>query len=666
MRFRLPQIRARGRRFLLSLVLGFAASAVVAAATSLGYFTGYQGTALDLYFWVRGQARAPEIVLVAIDDAAFQNLNERQPIPREYLAGVIRGLRKSGARLIGIDVDLRRPTSPADDRTLVAAIHGAPGDPRVPVVVARTLSAVPGADQEIGYQPRPLYDPALETDSGFAEVPKDEDGFFRRIPLVVPLPDGGYFPSLALAMLARLGAQDARGLARPLAGAEPIELPAPAWDEARGSLAESLPLRFFPDDDWKINFIGPAGSFLTIASDAAYQLGVSPQEVAGDNPLRDRVVLIGATFAESRDRYPTPHGIMAGVEIHANILHTLLTRSQIRPIAWGTSLPLQVALCLLLSALFAVIRPNRALLISLAGAALVTAGSGAWAVAQQSYWFDFLTPILAMRLSVSLHDAMERRRIRHSFHQYVGREVADRVYLDDPALAGQRRTVSVMFTDLRDFTTLSEAMTADQVARQLNEYFPMMVEAVQAHRGIVNDFIGDAVMAIYGAPLDNPQHALDAVRTARRMQAGLESLNGEWQARGLPILKMGIGIHTGTVFAGNVGSPKRKKYTVVGDAVNVAARVEGLNKELHTTLLITADTYAEVKDRVEVKDCGELKVKGRRQAVNVYEVLALHEGAEGPQRRRPWARDGGSSWGSWLFWRRQQASPRPPETPSPS
>jgi adenylate cyclase len=213
---------------------------------------------------------------------------------------------------------------------------------------------------------------------------------------------------------------------------------------------------------------------------------------------------------------------------------------------------------------------------------------------------------------------------------------------------------------------MSEAMTADQVARQLNEYFPMMVEAVTRHRGIVNDFIGDAVMAIYGAPLDNPDHALDAVRTGLAMQAGLAALNAEWQARGLPTLKMGIGIHTGTVFAGNVGSPKRKKYTVVGDAVNVAARVEGVNKELRTTLLITGNTYAAVKDRVEARDCGEVNVKGRRQAVRVYEVLALQEVAGGPQRRRLWVRDGGSSWGPWLFWRRREASPRPPETPLPS
>ncbi|MBI4573612.1 MAG: CHASE2 domain-containing protein, partial [candidate division NC10 bacterium] len=268
MRIRLPELRSRQRRFLLGLTLGFLTSAAVAIPVSLGYFSGYTGKLLDIYLWAQGRARAPEIVLVAIDDAAFQRLNERQPIPRDYLAAVIRGLRKSGARLIGMDVDLRRPTTRGDDRDLLAAIRAAPGDPAVLLVVARTLTAVPAPGGAVRFLPRQLYDSALEADSGFAEVPKDEDGFFRRIPLVVPLSGKGYFPSLGLAMLARLGGQDATALARALAGAEPVELPVPAWDEARGSLAGDSPLRFFRDDDWKISFIGGSGSFLTIGSDA--------------------------------------------------------------------------------------------------------------------------------------------------------------------------------------------------------------------------------------------------------------------------------------------------------------------------------------------------------------------------------------------------------------
>jgi adenylate cyclase len=631
MRLRLLQLRSRTRRFLLGLTLGFLASAVVATLTSLGYFSGYQGKALDAYLWLQGRARAPEIVLVAIDDAAFQRLNERQPLPRDYLAGVIRGLRKSGARMIGMDIDLRRPTTPAEDRALVYAIRG---EQVSPVVTARTLQAVPAPDGELVFRPTRLFDPALEVFSGFADVPKDDDGFFRRIPLVVPLENGEFFPSLSLALLSRLGGLDTTTVARTLAGPEPIELSVPEWDEARGRVRETSSLRFFRDDDWKINFIGPSGSFLTIGSDAIYQLGVSASPVAQDNPFRDRIVLIGATFAESRDSFPTPRGLMYGVEIHANILHSLLTRSQIRPISWRTSLWLQFVVCLCLSTLFAVVRPNKALILSLAAAGLLTLGLSVWRDTTGTMWFDVLTPILAIRLSSSLHDSMERRRIRRSFHQYVGQEVAERIYGDDPALTGQRRTVSIMFTDLRDFTTLSEGMAADQVAQQLNEYFPMMVDAVLQHGGVINDFIGDAVMAVYGAPVDNPDHGLDAIRTAFQMLAGLKALNAAWEARGLPALRMGIGIHTGSVFAGNVGAPRRMKYTVVGDAVNVAARLEGLNKDLQTTLLISGETYAGVRDWVEARDCGEFRVKGRSQVIKVYEVLSLVNGAAG-QGRKP-------------------------------
>jgi adenylate cyclase len=403
-----------------------------------------------------------------------------------------------------------------------------------------------------------------------------------------------------------------------------------------------------------------------VASDAVYQLGISDSPVAQDNPFRDRIVLIGATFTESRDAYPTPSGLMNGVEIHANILHSLLSRKQIQPIAWKASLLLQGALCLALSALFVVMRPTYALLVSLGAAALAAFALTQSAGFSGGFWIDFLTPILAVRLGSTLHDSLERGRIRRSFHQYVGREVVERIYRDDRSLRGQRRIVTVLFTDLRDFTTLSETMAADQVAQQLNEYFPMMVEAVLQQRGVVNDFIGDAVMAIYGAPMDNPEHALDAVRTGLLMQVGLEALNAGWEARGLPTLRMGIGIHTGTVFAGNVGSAERTKYTVVGDAVNVGARVEGLNKELHTTLLITGDTYAAVKDWVRVKDRGEMRVKGRQQAVPVYEVLALTEDAVDFTRRSRWAGDGGSSWRSWGSWCRRKSPPPKVQTPSRS
>ncbi|HXZ43987.1 MAG TPA: CHASE2 domain-containing protein, partial [archaeon] len=484
MSLRFPGFRPRTARYLLGVVLGYMASVAVTTVTSLGYFSGYQGKAVDFYFWLRDQSRAPEIVLVAIDDAAFLALNEQQPLPRDYLAAVIRGLRKSGARLIGLDVDLRRPTVPANDRVLAEALLGRPGDLAGQVVVAQTLVAEHLPTGETQYRLRALYDPTLEAASGYAEVARDEDNLLRRLPLTLPLADGRIAPSLALSMLAHLGKMDFSAFRKKLAGPQPIELTLPQWDETRGEFRPATPLRFTHDEDWRINFIGPPGSFLTIPSDPVSQLGAPEAMAAWDNPFRDKIVLVGATFAESREIAATPRGVMMGIEVHAHILHTLLTRNPLRPVAWGPSLVLQLAICLSLSVLFAALRPNLALGVSLLLASLLAWGLGGWTSAHGTYWVDLLTPILAIRASSGLHDAVERHRIRRCFHQYVGREVAEKIYRDATTLRGQRRTVTILCTDLRDFTTLSEGLAPDQVAAQLNEYFPMMVEAIQRFHGI--------------------------------------------------------------------------------------------------------------------------------------------------------------------------------------
>jgi class 3 adenylate cyclase/CHASE2 domain-containing sensor protein len=626
MRLSLTALRAQHRRFLLGLAVGFVASLAAAIAMSRGYFFDNQAKALDVFFWLRGQTRAPEIVLVAIDDTAFQRMNERQPLSRAYLAAVVRGLRKSGARLIVMDIDLRRSTVPAEDRALASAIRGGTGDSAGPVVVARTLRGKSTQDGETRYHLASLYDATLEAASGFAEVPRDDDGFFRRIPLTVPLENGGVAGSLALVALARLGGLGPEPFARQLAGPEPIELSLPAWDEARGERREVSPLRFFRDDDWKINFVGPAGSFLTIGSEAAYPLGVSKQPAAHDNPFRDRIVLIGASFTESRDAFPTPRGLMYGLEIHANILHTLLSRSQIQPIAWGPSLLLQFVLCVAIAWLFAITEANKALIISIAIAGLILFGVNFLGLARGAFWYDFLTPILAIRVGSRWHDVMERRRIRQCFHQHVGQAVADRIYRDDPSLSGECRTATIMFANLHGFAALAEGLPPDDLSRHLNEYFSVVAQTVEQHRGLIVDFIGDVAMAVYGVPADNEAHALDAVRTALQLRRELAGLNTQWQAQGLPTARAGFGIHTGTVFAGSVGSATRKKYTVVGDAVNVASLVEGLNEALQTALLVTKDTYAVVRGQVNAVDRGEMQLNGRQQAVNVYEVLSLAEG----------------------------------------
>jgi len=180
-------------------------------------------------------------------------------------------------------------------------------------------------------------------------------------------------------------------------------------------------------------------------------------------------------------------------------------------------------------------------------------------------------------------------------------------------------------SDVRGFTTLSEATSPAEITRIMNEYFTEMIEVVMQRRGMVNDFIGDGLLAVFGAPVDDDEHAWHAVSTALAMQDALAELNARWQARGAVTLAIGVAVNTGDVFAGNLGSPRRKKYTVMGDPVNTVARMEGLNRDLGTTILISGATLAAVKDRVIVRDRGSVAVKGKTQAVDIFELLAPKE-----------------------------------------
>jgi adenylate cyclase len=205
----------------------------------------------------------------------------------------------------------------------------------------------------------------------------------------------------------------------------------------------------------------------------------------------------------------------------------------------------------------------------------------------------------------------------------------DRVLREGTGLGGEIRTVTVLMSDLRGFTTLSERLPPGQISEMMNGYFTVMVEVILARRGMVSDFIGDGILAVYGAPVDDPDHAWHAVATALEMQAALERLNRRWQEEKRAPLAMGVAVHTGEVFAGNVGSPRRKKYAVLGDTVTTVSRIEGLNRELSTAILNSGATLAAVKERVVVQDRGSVMVKGKSQPVELFELLGVRNGQEG-------------------------------------
>ena len=548
----------------------------VTGASAMGYLESLQAHALDLLIYLQSPRQPSGLVIVAIDDAAFDALGRRQPLPRDYLARVLRGITRAGAAAVGLDVSLRIASEPEADRALARAIveFGERGQRRLVVGGASLPERGPLADPAVG---------RLVVTSA-PDVPVDGDAVIRRASLRV-----GGLPAFAAAVAN-----------------------APGPD---------------PAAVYRINFIGPAGSFLAIPSDAVAAIGDLGVDIAGDNPLRGRVVLVGGTFADGRDVHQTPYGLMPGVEIQANIVHMLMTGSLVRPAGWLAGFAVQLIAVLLAGLVMVAARPLWGTAICLAGALLLGVPASYVAFSRGGYWVDFLLPVAVTSLLGVGADVLARRRLRDALGRYVSPEVAARVERNPAELAGERRQVSILFSDLRGFTTLSERMAPEQMAARLTEYFDAMTATIFARRGMVNDFIGDAILAVFGAPLDDPQHARHAIESALAMGETLAGLNRRWQAEGLPPLRMGLGIHTGEVFAGNVGRAGKVKYAVVGDTVNLASRVEGLNKELGTTMLVTEAAYREAGLDLALNDRGPISVKGREEPVRVYEVIGLRPAA---------------------------------------
>ena len=231
---------------------------------------------------------------------------------------------------------------------------------------------------------------------------------------------------------------------------------------------------------------------------------------------------------------------------------------------------------------------------------------------------------LASGFNTMVDGLKERDKLRTTMGKYMTASVMEKMMSGDIALGGESITVTILFSDIRSFTTLSEKMNDPQaLVGLLNEYFTEMVGIVMQEGGVVDKYIGDAIMAVFGAPVAKPDDPINAVRAAVRMRQALRHLNTRLVARGVDPIKTGIGIHTGPVVAGNIGSERRMEYTVIGDAVNLASRLESNTKELGVNVLISEDTYALAKDQIVVRAVKEIHVKGRVQPVMTYEVLGL-------------------------------------------
>jgi adenylate cyclase len=217
----------------------------------------------------------------------------------------------------------------------------------------------------------------------------------------------------------------------------------------------------------------------------------------------------------------------------------------------------------------------------------------------------------------------ERDKLRATLGKYMTQTVMDHLLKGRLELGGETRVVTILFCDIRGFTSISERMGAQSLVKLLNEFFTAMVTILMEEDAVVDKYIGDAIMAVFGAPISKPDDPLRAVRAAVRMRDALTSLNADLATRGIPEMRMGIGIHTGEVVAGNIGSNARMEYTVIGDAVNLASRLESATKDLDASILVSEDTYALVRDQVSAVERGELPIRGRDRPVLAYEVTGL-------------------------------------------
>jgi adenylate cyclase len=374
-----------------------------------------------------------------------------------------------------------------------------------------------------------------------------------------------------------------------------------------------------------VNYHGPARTYPYVSFADVSEKKFSP------GTFKNKIVLVGASATGIGDLRATPFGGLdfPGVEIHANVIDNILNRQFMTRA--GEQVMADLGFIFLfgipLGLLLAVI-PPRFMALSLL-LLLPFAGVVYWAFLH-GWWLNFIMPALFTLLPnaglVALYRVLveegEKRRVRGAFGQYVSPEVIRRLLEEPESVKPRKTSVTVLFSDIRGFTTISESLDAQVMADLLNEYLTEMTKIIFRHRGTLDKYIGDAVMAFWGAPFAEAGHADRCCDTALLMLARLAELQQEWRATGKPPLDIGVGINTGIASVGNMGSSLRYGYTAIGDAVNLAARLEALNKDYGTHILITESTYITLQsERFVTRELDLIQVKGKLLPATIYEVL---------------------------------------------
>jgi len=554
---------------------------------------------------------SPNIVIAGIDDDTLEAYGLWAEWPRSLHAQAIDNLSQAGAKVIGFDVIFADAS--ADDEMLATAIAEADN------VVLAAVGTQPASQSgpEITYDDFLLPVAPLEqaaSSIGHANVVPDGDGTVRQLPLIVKSSSGQIYPSLTLAVLYR-------EFSMSLPQEYPLE-----------NGAVNLLYRDIPVD---------ASYFLRInfAADNAERPYVSYGDVISGNfdqsIVENKIVLIGMTATGETDAWaiPTSAGKVPGVFIHAGAMDTILTQRFLREP--GILITLMIMLLLVGITAFALPRCGTRHWTDIAKGAGITAGLfiaclvGGFVAFDRGYVLDLFYPLLLLPviyvgniIYIVVMEQSDKRFVKELFGRYISPQIANEIVSRADAgelrLGGEQREVSVLFADIRNFTTISEQLAPEDIVKMLNTYLSVMADAVVRHNGIVNKFAGDSIMAVWNAPQSQPEHALLAVKAAWEAQQKVAELK-QSDSQLFPV-QFGIGINTGIALAGNVGSAGRSEYTVIGDSVNTSSRI--CSSTPGGEVWIGAETYNQTKDYIETEKLEPQSLKGKAAPVAVYRVTA--------------------------------------------
>jgi adenylate cyclase len=586
-----------GRRSARLALIGVVATALALLAYGTGFLHSVELDSMDARFKVRGEREPPaDLVVVAIDENSRGRYGP-WPFDRSVHGLLIDELRKVGVAQIAYDVQFTEPTEPAED----FALYDAAG--KAGHVVFATAEVDPeGRHRVLGGESNLR---AIGARAGYSAFEADSSGIFRKVDYA----------------------------------AEKLETFAVAAVEAR--TGRQVDPDEFPDGSAWIDYYGPAGTFTQVPFSQVIQHKVDPAT------LRDKTVIVGATAPLLQDLHPSPFGqLMSGPEVQANAIATVEKGLPLR----STPVTVDVALIILLSMAGALLnlrgRPTRALVaaLGLGGAYLIAA--------QLAFDADRIVPVVYPLLGLSLasigslgveylFEAFHRQRTRDAFARFVPDAVVDELLAstEELRLGGRQFEATALFSDIRGFTTFSESRPPEEVLEILNRYLTEMTEAILDHGGTLISFMGDGIYAIFGAPVQLEDHADRAVGAAREMLGPRLGAFNSWvtERRLAQPFRMGVGLNTGPVMAGQVGSERRLEYTAIGDTVNTASRLEGMTKGTPHQLFISEATRARLRDGAgDLSYVDELAVRGRAEGIKVWTDPAT---SEAPAADASWEAD---------------------------